>query len=180
VQQESETTAIYVTHDQEEAYILSDRLGVMEGGYIRQLGAPREVYSSPRDRFVAQFLGEANTFAATVLDHGDHATAVRVGDFTVPARSNRALPIGAPATLSLRPEHVRLAVPADGAPIGTQPVARVRVTDTRFFGQTVRVRLSDARGAYLVDLDPDTPVPAAGDEVLMCAKPGTAVLLPDS
>lgn len=178
IQQESDTTAIYVTHDQEEAYILSDRMGVMEGGYIRQVGAPRDLYSTPNSGFVANFLGETNSFHAEVLGHEADRTAVRVGEFVLNATKSTALGAATSCTLSARPEQIRLSASVDTVPAGFEPVARVHVTDARFFGQTIRVRLADDAGRYLVDLDSAEQIPAIGAPAVMSIRRNSAVLLP--
>ena len=180
IQQESETTAIYVTHDQEEAYILSDRMGVMEGGYIRQVGAPREVYSSPNSDFVAGFLGETNSFAATVLEAGSSGTTVRAGEYVLTAAATNRLRAGDTCTLSARPEQIRLSSSVDSLPSGYEPVANVAVTDARFFGQTIRVRLADANGNYLVDLDNAEPLPEVGTPAVLGIRAKSAVAIPVS
>ena len=178
IQQESETTAIYVTHDQEEAYILSDRMGVMEAGYIRQVGAPREVYSSPNSGFVASFLGETNSFSAEVLAHDATGTTVRTGEFVVTTTGGPRLTVGNTCTLSARPEQIRLSANLGSVPAGYEPVAHVTVTEARFFGQTIRVRLADANGTYLVDLDSAEPIPEAGAPAVMSVRARSAVLIP--
>ncbi|KAB1636781.1 ABC transporter ATP-binding protein [Pseudoclavibacter terrae] len=178
IQQESETTAIYVTHDQEEAYILSDRMGVMEAGFIRQVGAPREVYSAPTSAFVANFLGETNTFPGEVGGHEAGATVVRVGDYAVTATGQPALKPGELCTLSARPEQIRLSTGLGTVPAGFEPVADVTVTEARFFGQTIRVRLSDVNGSYLVDLDSSDSIPEPGAPAVMSIRSHSAVVLP--
>lgn len=178
IQQESETTAIYVTHDQEEAYILSDRMGVMEGGYIRQVGAPREVYSSPNSDFVASFLGETNSFPASVLENSNSSTTVRAGEFVLTAAASKRLSAGDSCTLSARPEQIRLSADLGSVPTGYEPVANVAVTDARFFGQTIRVRLADANGTYLVDLDSAEPIPEVGTPAVMSIRANSAVAIP--
>ncbi|MCW2289231.1 ABC transporter ATP-binding protein [Leucobacter luti] len=178
IQQESETTAIYVTHDQEEAYILSDRMGVMEAGYIRQVGAPREVYSAPNSGFVANFLGETNSFAGEVRGREQGGTVVRVGEFAVMAAAQPGLAPGAGCIVSARPEQIRLSATLSDVPAGYDPVARVTVTEARFFGQSIRVRLADANGSYLVDLDSADPIPEAGSPAVMSIRSHSAVLLP--
>lgn len=178
IQQESETTAIYVTHDQEEAYILSDRMGVMEAGFIRQVGAPRDVYSAPTSAFVANFLGETNTFPGEVRGQEAGATVVRVGDYAISATGQPALAAGEACTLSARPEQIRLSVDLAAVPAGFQAVADVTVTEARFFGQTIRVRLSDANGSYLVDLDSSDSIPEAGSPAVMSIRSHSAVVLP--
>jgi spermidine/putrescine transport system ATP-binding protein len=96
-------TFVLVTHDQEEALAMSDRLGVMDGGALVQVGTPGEVYERPNTRFVANFLGESNLLTATVVDAG----AVRLADGSV-ARVESGQPVGSTVTLALRPEHLDL------------------------------------------------------------------------
>ena len=103
-------TFIYVTHDQEEAMTLADRIVVMRAGEVEQVGSPMEIYSNPVNYFVADFFGSPsmNLIAGDVS--GENGNAVfRAGPFTVPL-SNRfkSLQPG-PATLGIRPEHVRVA-----------------------------------------------------------------------
>lgn len=178
IQQESDTTAIYVTHDQEEAYILSDRMGVMDAGYIRQVGAPREVYSAPTSNFVANFLGETNSFAAEVLERGTESTVVRVGEFVLNAAPGLSLSAGQDCRLSARPEQIRLSSSVQDVPSGFEPVAHVTVTDARFFGQTIRVWLTGEQGNYLVDLDSAESIPQPGSPAVMSVRARSAVLLP--
>jgi len=84
-------TTIYVTHDQEEAMVVSDRVIVMEKGHIRQIGTPQEIYDRPVSRYVAQFIGSANIFPARVrkVDGAGPRVAVeaQVGDRTLPLRA---------------------------------------------------------------------------------------------
>jgi ABC-type Fe3+/spermidine/putrescine transport system ATPase subunit len=101
LQQKLGVTTIFVTHDQEEAMTISDRIAVMNLGRIEQIGAPREVYNRPRTRFVADFIGDIN------LIEGEWRGGAFVADGTpLPA------PAGAQsggATIAIRPERVRLA-----------------------------------------------------------------------
>jgi spermidine/putrescine transport system ATP-binding protein len=96
-------TFIYVTHDQEEALTMSDRLAVMDGGQLLQVGAPQEIYDHPRTRFVADFIGDTNLVDATVIDQG----AVRLADGTV-IRAVARRPVGTAVTVAIRPEKVGL------------------------------------------------------------------------
>jgi len=102
-------TFLYVTHDQEEALTMSDRLAVMSNGRIAQLGAPREVYEEPADAYVADFLGVSNLMEATVVTPGDAAAPCRlkVGDFELTAECGRLDATGA-VKLAIRPERVHL------------------------------------------------------------------------
>jgi spermidine/putrescine transport system ATP-binding protein len=96
-------TFVYVTHDQEEALAMSDRLGVMDGGRLVQIGTPGEVYERPSTRFVAGFLGESNIIEAVVVD-ADHVRLPSGDVARVP--SDRA--VGSTLTLALRPEQLDL------------------------------------------------------------------------
>jgi spermidine/putrescine transport system ATP-binding protein len=96
-------TFVYVTHDQEEALTMSDRLAVMEGGRLLQLGAPEEIYDRPRTRFVADFIGDTNLLAATAEGTG----AARLPDGTV-IRVEHDAAAGTQLTIAIRPEHVGL------------------------------------------------------------------------
>src|SRR5213079_2430482 len=95
-------TFLYVTHDQEEALTMSDRLAVMNAGRIVQIGTPREVYEDPADTYVADFLGAANLMEVEVISAG----ALRVGDFAL--TSNRCEATTGTAHAVIRPERVRI------------------------------------------------------------------------
>ena len=100
-------TTLYVTHDQEEAMSLADRIVVMAQGEIRQIGSPSEVYETPRDLFVANFVGSPgmNFIEGTVEARGDTSVFVAsVPDLTIPLPARSA---AGPATLGIRPEYVR-------------------------------------------------------------------------
>ena len=111
LQTETGITFIFVTHDQEEALTMSDRIGVMSAGKLQQVGGPREIYNHPVNRFVASFIGETNFLPATrdgdgLRLAGGHRVEMPAGGLA--AASGRAL------TLAVRPEQVRL-VAADAA-----------------------------------------------------------------
>ncbi|GGI04064.1 ABC transporter ATP-binding protein [Egicoccus halophilus] len=99
-------TFVYVTHDQEEALTMSDRIAVMDGGRLLQVGAPTEIYDRPRTRFVADFIGDTNLMPATVVD----TDTVRLVDGT-PVRVASGRPEGATCTLAIRPEQIGLRSP---------------------------------------------------------------------
>jgi spermidine/putrescine transport system ATP-binding protein len=97
-------TFVYVTHDQEEALTMSDRIAVMDGGQLLQVGAPDEIYDRPRTRFVADFIGDTNLVDATVLD----AHTVRFPDGTVVRAGGARRPADAAVTVAIRPERIGL------------------------------------------------------------------------
>jgi putative spermidine/putrescine transport system ATP-binding protein len=102
IQTELGITTLFVTHDQEEALGISDRIGVMSNGRLEQLGTPTDVYRNPANPFVARFVGSMNELPATVVDHG----AVRVGDTVVQTAVTE--PAGTAVTLLTRPEDLSL------------------------------------------------------------------------
>jgi spermidine/putrescine ABC transporter ATP-binding subunit len=80
IQQETGVTVVYVTHDQEEALNLSDRIAVMNEGKIEQIGTPREIYESPSNRFIADFIGDANIIEAKVIDTIEGVATLAIGN----------------------------------------------------------------------------------------------------
>jgi spermidine/putrescine transport system ATP-binding protein len=165
IHREVGTTFVYVTHDQEEAMAMSDRIAVLQSGHIEQIGTPEEIYSRPVSRFVADFIGESNFFQAG-RDGGPPGTVVladgtRVGCAPVEA------PNGASTlTLVVRPEAIQVSGVADAPP----GALTARVVQTSFLGSYTRVAVrSDASpepvvvaiqraAATLPDLDPDRTV----------------------
>ena len=105
-------TTVFITHDQEEALVLSDRIAVMQAGRIRQAGAPGEVYERPADEFVAAFVGESNLLGGRVLAP-DRVALDGGGEVRVAAAGNGAV------RLLIRPEHIRLGAGAANAFAGT-------------------------------------------------------------
>lgn len=102
IQRELGTTMIFVTHDQDEALTMSDRIALFSGGRMEQLGSPEEVYRAPRTSFVADFVGAANLIRGVVID----ANAIGVGGVPLPFPTH--LPAGEDVTIALRGEAVRL------------------------------------------------------------------------
>ena len=116
IQAELGTTFVYVTHDQEEALAMSDRIGVMNGGVVEQIASPREIYEHPHTPFVADFIGSLNALDFRVDEVSDGLAVMRVGqnDRLVVPISNGVRP-GTQLRVAVRPERVRID-PADGRP----------------------------------------------------------------
>jgi putative spermidine/putrescine transport system ATP-binding protein len=145
LQQKLDITTIFVTHDQEEALSISDRIVVMNAGAIEQVGTPSEIYNRPRTRFVASFLGTLNTLEGVVVDPAEGA--VRVGPALLRARGAiEGARAGETRSLALRPEALRLGPPANGANALTGAVE-----DATFLGAIVRLRVRLDQGTLLVD-----------------------------
>jgi iron(III) transport system ATP-binding protein len=108
IHQETRLTTVYVTHDQKEALSLAERVAVMNMGRVEQLGPPRELYTAPATRFVAEFLGEINALAGRVLAVGPGASVVletKLGQ-VASARGNRDLALGQEVQCVIRPEAI--------------------------------------------------------------------------
>jgi len=164
IQQRARITTIYVTHDQEEALSISDRVAVMYAGRVEQVGTPTEMYEAPASVGVADFLGKANFLEAQVVCRQDDRIRVRLasgatldvdrGDATWDPME------GEPATLFIRPERVR---------VGDEPgrlAVRLPATVARltFLGGIVR---------YSLDVGEERPVLADGQRLLPGLEPGT-------
>jgi spermidine/putrescine ABC transporter ATP-binding subunit len=146
-------TFIYVTHDQEEALTMSDRIAVMNEGRIVQLGRPEDLYDRPANRFVASFIGESNFLPGEVRGmEGDIVVAACAGT-TLRALTTAPQPAGTQVTLTTRPERMHFADTALPAP-GRQNRLCVTVTESVFAGERCRYTLRSQDGAMLVLKEP--------------------------
>jgi len=140
-------TFIFVTHDQEEALTMSDRIAVMSEGRVLQVGTPTEIYERPNCRFVADFIGESNFIRGHVSAVGANDVLITTSDgLTVRGQLVQPLRVGDEAYVSVRPEKARLSVqpPGDGAanmfPVAVDRVAYIG-SDTRIMVQLGQERL---------------------------------------
>ncbi|MBW3619291.1 MAG: ABC transporter ATP-binding protein [Actinobacteria bacterium] len=136
LQREMGITAIYVTHDQVEALAMSNRIAVMNGGNIEQIGKPRDIYERPSSKFVAGFIGTTNFLEGRVgrREPGNvYVVSTPTGE--IRTRSEADLPVGTDVILSIRPEHIGLA-PADTGVPGPN-TWRGRVETRAFLGESV-------------------------------------------
>jgi spermidine/putrescine transport system ATP-binding protein len=168
IQREVGITFVYVTHDQEEALTMSDRIAVMSEGRIEQIGSPREIYDAPATGFVAGFIGAANLLPAVVRDVDGTAVTVELAGghrVTVPAGSGAAA-AGSTVSVMLRPERLRLAesAPPDGESLP------VTLEQSVFRGPVVRHTLRAADGTVIV-------AHAAAGPCLPAFRPGLALWL---
>ena len=162
IQQALRITAIYVTHDQEEALSLADRLAIMDRGRVVQLGTPAEIYDRPATPFVADFIGAENLFSARAIPAGPDLTLVEVGDLqfraTGPAKAERVRAV-------VRPQAIRLA--RLGEPLEAENLFRGEVRFGAYLGVTARYEVAVKDLVFIVDV-PD-PRPGAlytpGDQV---------------
>ena len=169
-------TFIYVTHDQEEALTMSDRIALMRNGRIEQLSTPREMYETPASKYVADFIGETNLLHGTVRRLGpkglprdesslDRGAAARllVAGVELDAPTRREWRDGEEAWLTIRPEFIRMA--SGPARAGVNQLVG-RVESVMFVGPTTRVYVVLPSGGLVVFHDSvDSPVPPAGEPI---------------
>jgi spermidine/putrescine transport system ATP-binding protein len=177
LQREVGITFVLVTHDQEEALSMSDRVCIMRQGRIVQTGAPRDLYDEPIDAYVADFVGKSNLLPAEVL--GEGGGVLRVAGRTVRARrpkGARPLPAGTAAVLAIRPERMRLGS-ADGDGIAG------RVHNRIFLGEHTELVVSTAALGDLLVLVPRGAeagaLPGPGDAVTVTWPETAALALSD-
>jgi len=156
LQQRLGITAIYVTHDQAEALAISNRIVVMDRGRISQIGTPLELYHAPSNRFVAEFIGEANFLPATVETSAEGWVNLRIGSQSLRVRS-RPVPPG-PATVLARPEAIRIRSDGEGLTGTVQKVS--------YLGSAADYTVETALGPILVtDYAMAEGVPSSGSTV---------------
>ncbi len=169
-------TTVYVTHDQKEALSMADRVAIIRAGKVEQLGTPSELYRRPRDRFVAEFLGETNFIEGQVSTaNGALSVHTTAGDLTA-ARFEHS-PESGSVVCSVRPESIRLVQP--GAP-GSLPATRL---ETTYLGETaqhlielkgdIRLKVAELNPAE-IRVDPAS----TGDSVAIAIDPSDVVVLP--
>jgi putative spermidine/putrescine transport system ATP-binding protein len=173
IQRQLGITTVYVTHDQEEALSLSDRVVVMSEGRIEQIGSPAAIYNFPATPFVASFVGTLNLLAVNVVDAADGRVSVE-GQEVRAARPVTEARNGAMVTLALRPESIEL---GEG---GGSNRLRGTVEDVSFLGSIVRtrVRLGDSGTTVSLDTFNDPNLTAAAiDELVTVSFPPEASLV---
>jgi putrescine transport system ATP-binding protein len=147
IQDRTGVTFIVVTHDQEEAMTLADRIAVMDQGQVRQIGSPNEIYEFPRTRFVASFIGSITTFDAIIRGRSDDLLRVEVPAFgkEILARAVPEVSADQPVTLAVRPEKITIS--------RTEPQTRNAVQgvvkDLAYFGKDSLYRITLPSGAMV-------------------------------
>ena len=179
IQREVGIAFIFVTHDQEEALTMSDRIAVMRDGWVEQIGRPEEIYSRPATVFVAGFIGQANLWHTNIEASGGETADVMLGDRRVTAPvSGQSVRTGDAVTLMVRPERVRVSL--DEPRNGHQSVP-CTVVDYVFQGPVVRFALTAAGSEVVayVGADEQLPLLRPGDAVWAGWERDAALLLAD-
>jgi spermidine/putrescine transport system ATP-binding protein len=180
IQREVGITFVYVTHDQEEALTMSDRIAVMNAGNVDQIGSPTEIYDRPSTVFVASFIGQANLWAGKQTGRADSDfVQVEVLGSSLKARAgDTTIEPGGQATLMIRPERVRVSM---DAPTGDVATVSARVTDLTFQGPVVRLLLAapdDSTIVAHIGAEQDLPLLRPGDGVHVSWAPEASLVLP--
>ena len=173
-------TFIFVTHDQEEALTMSDRVAVLSAGEIMQVGTPHEVYIRPANHFVANFVGETNFLHGRGLNSDDRGAVIDlqgVGAIAIPTK-DRVAP-GQLVNIVVRPEHLRI------LPLAQEPAGQLTgsVKTVSFCGAETQYTVELSQGAAVVTVRrynaPEENLPIAiGDEVSVNFSPNSAQILP--
>ncbi len=163
IQIEVGITFVYVTHDQEEALTMSDRIAVMNQGRVEQVGLPEELYDRPASRFVADFMGTTNLLAGTVETAGDGRVAVRLaGGDACPIASGTGAARGDQVEISVRPEAIAVEPPGGGSGRAIQG----RIEQAAYLGASVQYQVRTQGGELIVAVTPKVGRRfAAGEDV---------------
>jgi spermidine/putrescine transport system ATP-binding protein len=178
MQEETSITFIFVTHDQEEALTMSDRIAVMNKGKVLQVGSAHEIYEHPADRFVAGFIGETNFLEGNLIaGSGDTRSVVLDCGLTVTAPTSKSPAASRAVTIVVRPEHLEIA--AAGTP-GTLPATIERIV---YFGTDTHIhaRLGDQTALTIrrQNRPGGSNAPSEGAEIGVGIPPGVAQVLKD-
>ena len=176
IQRQTGATFIYVTHDQEEALVMSQRVVIMQSGRVVQVGAPADVYHNPETRFAAEFIGTASILPAELARAaGGTAEVVVAKSVTVEARipAGRGHSAGQAGVVAVRPEDLRIDVGS------SRPGLAGEVVDGIFLGESTHVRVAlDGLGTVRVQWTGSmTAIPRTGQRVTVELLPAQAMFL---
>jgi spermidine/putrescine transport system ATP-binding protein len=177
IQREVGITFIYVTHDQEEALTMSDRIAVMNRGKVEQIGGPVEIYERPATVFVAGFIGQANLWPARCVEGGGAAGDVVVESLGVRLPARAHAPVAGDTTLMVRPERLRISTTDPGGDV----VVPATVTSLVFQGPVVRLGATAPDGTEIVahvGAEADLPMLRPGDRIWCSWDRGAGLVLP--
>lgn len=167
--QRSQQTAIYVTHDQEEAFTLGERLVVMNNGQVEQIGAPEQIYCQPASRFVARFLGLSNLLPATILASNAAGMQIEtpIGRFDLPVVDD-GFKIGEEIIVLLRPDSIEIGDSGSYSLEGT-------LAETAFRGSLTRANIVLAGSSLVFDFPSRAELPQRGQTIILSFDPYRAL-----
>jgi spermidine/putrescine transport system ATP-binding protein len=178
LQHETGITFVFVTHDQEEALTMSDRIAVMSEGHVLQVGSPHDIYERPANRFVAGFIGETNTLTAEVMSSTTDRISLRLGEgLELDAELPSGMTPKERVTLVVRPEHLRLSFGTTGSSLpGTVSNVVYLGTDTHYH---VRLDSGDELVARVQNSSASDLQFGIGEAVAVAFEPSTVRVLRD-
>ncbi len=173
IQKELGITTVFVTHDQEEALSISDRIVVMYGGKAEQVGTPFEIYNRPETKFVANFVGTLNVLEGTVTDASSGKVKVGAGELVLAGKLNGSK-AGDTLSLALRPEAISL-----GRQPGRDATLGGEIAEVSFLGSVIRVRVGLGKQAVSLDTfnSPASPPPKVGEKAEISFSPEDVLVL---
>lgn len=174
LQQKLGITFVYVTHDQEEALTMSDRIAVMNKGKLEQIGSPREIYENPQTKFVAGFIGETNLFEGRVSRIFGASAVLDAEGLEIPV-VNKQLSVGETVYLAIRPERIQFKRPAEEG----KPVLKGRFKEQIYVGSLVKTVVVLKNGKEVSVNNPAYSVYSLpeGDDVWISWDPEHAVVM---
>lgn len=164
-------TTIFVTHDRTEAMNLSDHIAVLSGGHLLQHDTPENIYSRPRNEFVASFLGDINMLRGAVIGEDASGALFRSGNLTVPTR----FAADGQTAFGIRPEHVEV-LPEGADTVGFQLI-NGRIVNSVFHGNLRRLVVDVSGDPWIVETHPDTINLDEGRDVRLGWRPSNGILL---
>ena len=182
IQADLGTTFVYVTHDQDEALAMSDRIAVMNGGQVEQIGGPREIYDHPLTAFVADFIGSLNTLELTVDEIVGGCAVMRAGGagrVVLPVEPSAR--VGATLRVAVRPERVRIAAPDEARDTGGSHLEGA-IAEIVYLGMYTQFHVATPSGRIVSSRLADEPMPsfAVGSPVAVSWEPEHTSVLSDS
>lgn len=174
LQRQTNLTFIYVTHDQEEALALSDRIAVMHNGIVEQVGSPSDIYNRPASEFVAQFIGKANFLAGTVCQIQEERVLVEVQGEKIWAIAPSQMPaVGATVTLMVRPERLQI-----GAVTSGDNQLEGSLSSLTYIGQLIDAQVETSVGNLTVTQLSSAARVAVGDRLTLTWSCENCIVLP--
>ncbi|MGV1795115.1 ABC transporter ATP-binding protein [Rhizobium sp. A37_96] len=169
LQQRLGFTAVYVTHDQDEALAVSDRIIVMKEGGIAQQGAPRELYDAPASAFIADFMGEANVMPCDIVETDGNSATIAIEGLRHQVNGRAVRP--GPAQLAVRPNAIMLTPRTGDGPFNGQ------IVHSAYLGDHVEYEVQTDRGSlFVVDATVDAALPPRTDVTISFKDRGIAVI----
>lgn len=158
-------STILVTHDQEEALTMADRIAVMEGGQIIQIGSPREIYERPASQFVSDFIGTSNLLPGTIVARDSERATVSLDGFHVAALSRDGAAVGDNVSLAIRPEALTITAP--GSSQGNCASLPGELENVIYLGAVVYYQVKIGQNSRLTVMEKNSPgeMPKVGDAV---------------